>query len=178
VKKLASVSASAMVNAIEFRETVEDSLTDELTGLQNLRALREFFSNELAKNKTPCAILMMDMDNLKWINDNFGHVAGDEVLRKVAATIRSELRAEDECFRYGGDEFVAVVRNADPSKVDSLVKRLKDKVAALKFERDGKVFSTGISVGVAFYPADSDNPFTVLSMADGAMYVDKRTHSR
>lgn len=174
-KKLSLVSAEVMLNAMEYKETVKESLTDALTELPNLRAMREFFEVELIQKKTPCAILMIDMDDLKWINDNFGHGAGDESLRRVAQAIRLELREQDALFRYGGDEFVAVVKNVDYSNIALLTKRIKERVSSLVLDFDGRLMSFSISVGFAFYPDDSDNPFTVLSMADSAMYSDKRS---
>lgn len=174
-KKLSLVSAAVMLNAMEYKETVKESLTDALTDLPNLRALREFFEVELIQKKIPCAILMMDMDDLKWINDNFGHKAGDESLRRVVQAIRLELREKDALFRYGGDEFVAVVKNIDYSRLNLLTRRLKERVSSMVLDVEGRLLYFSISIGSAFYPEDSDNPFTVLSIADAAMYSDKRS---
>ena len=108
-----SEQASAVIhNSIVFEQTQEDSLTDPLTGLPNTRFMFMHLTRELARAerlKAEVALLVMDLDNFKEINDNHGHHVGDRALREVATVLRSGIRPYDICVRYAGDEFIVVL---------------------------------------------------------------------
>ena len=108
-----SEQASAVIhNSIVFEQTQEDSLTDPLTGLPNTRFMFMHLTRELARAerlKTEVALLVMDLDNFKEINDTHGHHVGDRALREVAAVLRTAIRPYDICVRYAGDEFIVVL---------------------------------------------------------------------
>ena len=105
--------ASAVIhNSIVFEQTQEDSLTDPLTGLPNTRFMFMHLTRELARAerlKSEVALLVMDLDNFKDINDSHGHHIGDRALREVAAVLRHGIRPYDICVRYAGDEFIVVL---------------------------------------------------------------------
>ena len=105
--------ASAVIhNSIVFEQTQEDSLTDQLTGLPNTRYMFAHLTRELARAqrmRAEVALLVMDLDDFKAINDTFGHNAGDRALREVARLLRAAIRPYDICVRYAGDEFVVVL---------------------------------------------------------------------
>ncbi|QEM66838.1 GGDEF domain-containing protein [Geobacter sp. FeAm09] len=160
------------------REVERLSLTDEVTGINNMR---NFFiladaQERLARRYIrPYAICMIDADNLKKVNDRHGHLAGTELIRQVAATITSSVRGSDICARYGGDEYVIMFNEAAKQDVIPVVERIVSRMAATPFEFEGVTLSTTLSAGLAGYPEDGGDVRTVMANADEAMYISKRT---
>ena len=154
------------------------SLTDEVTGINNMR---NFFmladvQEKMAKRyQRPFAICMIDADGLKKINDQYGHFAGTELIRQVAAIITSNIRTSDICARYGGDEFVIMFNETTKGHVTAAVERIVSGMAAAPFRFEGHLLSTTLSAGLAEYPTDGPDVKTVMANADGAMYVSKKT---
>ncbi|MDF0731594.1 diguanylate cyclase [Pseudomonas entomophila] len=151
---------------------------DSLTGLPN----RAFFEGRLnrslrnaARQQDHLALLFLDSDHFKQINDNLGHAVGDEVLISVASRVRAQLREHDLVARLGGDEF-AVLLTPLHSREDA--QRIAEKiVASMKLPvtlDDGNSISTSLSVGIAYYPDDGQDSATLLNAADAAMYQAKR----
>ncbi|HEN8711708.1 diguanylate cyclase domain-containing protein [Pseudomonas sp. GD03746] len=151
---------------------------DSLTGLHN----RAFFEGRLnrsvrnaARQQDHMALLFLDSDHFKQINDNLGHAVGDQVLINVADRVRAQLREHDLVARLGGDEF-AVLLTPLQSRTDA--ERIADKIItsmALPIQLDsGSSITTSLSVGIAYYPEDGDDPATLLDAADAAMYQAKR----
>lgn len=161
------------------RQEVERlSLTDDVTGINNMR---NFFmladiQEKLAKrHERRFTICMIDADGLKKINDQYGHFAGTELIRQVAATVTSNIRTSDICARYGGDEFVIMFNETAKDDVVAAVERIVANMAATPFPFEGSMLTTTLSAGLAGYPEDGSDVKTVMVNADAAMYVSKRT---
>lgn len=176
---IAHLGAMLAGEAESARHEVERlSLTDDVTGINNMR---NFFmladaQEKLAKRyERRFAICMIDADGLKQINDRYGHFAGTELIRQVAAMITSNIRASDICARYGGDEFVIMFHESTRDAVVAAVERIVEDMAATPFPFEGNMLSTTLSAGLAGYPEDGPDVRTVMANADEAMYVSKRT---
>lgn len=114
-------------------EAREEARVDELTGIGNRRAFEEALDDEVARAQRlelPLTVAMLDIENFKRINDEWGHLEGDKVLRRVAKAIDSELRAPDRCFRWGGDEFALILPGTSEEGAPYVAERLRNKVAA------------------------------------------------
>jgi diguanylate cyclase (GGDEF)-like protein len=173
-----SEQASAVIhNSIVFEQTQEDSLTDPLTGLPNTRFMFMHLTRELARAerlKAEVALLVMDLDNFKEINDNHGHHVGDRALREVATVLRSGIRPYDICVRYAGDEFIVVLSGCDANEAERKRVELQRTVDEVLFEaRPGRRLPLAISVGAAIYPKDGESYEALLATADSRMYRDK-----
>jgi len=148
--------------------------TDPLTGLYNRRAM-DHHLNELwaAPIDGPLAILMLDIDYFKRINDNYGHLTGDHALCQVAATLCRCIRSEDCAFRYGGEEFLVLLPNTSLDGAISLAESIRGRIEALHltFPRNWRVPIT-VSVGVATRK-DQDDPVSLFERADRALYEAK-----
>ncbi len=173
-----SEQASAVIhNSIVFEQTQEDSLTDPLTGLPNTRFMFMHLTRELARAerlKAEVALLVMDLDNFKEINDSHGHHVGDRALREVATVLRSGIRPYDICVRYAGDEFIVVLSGCGADEAERKRVELQRTVDEVLFEaRPGRRLPLAISVGAAIYPQDGDSYEALLATADSRMYRDK-----
>ena len=175
VEAVAKLAADAIANALHHEKTEASALTDSLTGLANARALRLRFEQDADRAKRygdSFALLMMDVDCLKKINDTFGHNAGDDALRRVGGLLSNQLRSEDFLSRYAGDEFVALVQ-IGAVEVRELIQRLQHAVDNYRFGTNGSSADIGISVGWACFGADGESIDELLLAADRAMYADK-----
>jgi diguanylate cyclase (GGDEF)-like protein len=175
VEAVAKLAADAIANALHHEKTEASALTDSLTGLANARALRLRFEQDADRARRygeSFALLMMDLDCLKKVNDTHGHDAGDAALRRVGGLLTHQLRSEDFLSRYAGDEFVALVQ-IGAVEVRELVQRLQQSVGDYKIETEGASTGIGISVGWACFGADGDSIDELLLAADHAMYADK-----
>ncbi len=155
-------------------ETIAD--TDSLTGLYNRKKLDEILVDQFARlrrNHRPFAVLMLDLDNFKAINDNHGHVVGDEVLAQVAAILRQSVRTIDFVARYGGEEFVIVlVESAVDSALD-IAERIRSDVENSSYGTSNTRISVTVSLGVTHSRESDDGPEQVLARADHALYEAK-----
>ena len=170
--------ASAVIhNSIVFEQTQEDSLTDPLTGLPNTRFMFMHLTRELARAermKAEVALLVMDLDNFKDINDTHGHHVGDRALREVARVLRAAIRPYDICVRYAGDEFIVVLSGCGADEAERKRLELQRAVEDVVFEaRPGRRVPVRISVGAAIFPQDGDGYEALLATADSRMYRDK-----
>jgi diguanylate cyclase (GGDEF)-like protein/putative nucleotidyltransferase with HDIG domain len=170
-------AALAVHNALVFERTEESALTDNLTGLPNSRYLYSFFEQERSRAERhgyPLAVMMMDLDGFKQINDTYGHHVGDDILRHIAHIARAQLRSGDILFRYAGDEFVAVLHRPTPEMVADLKIRLQRAVDSFTHEvMPGRMARVGISIGYATYGQDGMAINELMAVADQQMYVDK-----
>jgi diguanylate cyclase (GGDEF)-like protein/PAS domain S-box-containing protein len=149
--------------------------TDHLTGLPNRVLLVDRAALALARaarKDEQLALLFMDLDNLKRVNDTQGHAAGDELLRQVGERLDAEFRGEDTVARIGGDEFVVLVRVEDAAAAEVVAQRLIDLIIA-PFVVGGEEILASASVGVALYPQDGQDLDELVANADAAMYVAK-----
>jgi diguanylate cyclase (GGDEF)-like protein len=143
------------------------SLHDPLTGLGNRRLFQAALAAALAKPGAPASLLMLDLDRFKQVNDTLGHPVGDALLRLVGQRLRSCLRQDDVVVRLGGDEFAILLPHFEA--VDTLAERLIDLLSR-PYLVEGHLANIGVSIGVAFAPADADDPGTLLRHADLALY--------
>ncbi len=150
---------------------------DALTGMPNRRLLEDRLEQALARadrQHHKIAILALDLDNFKEVNDTFGHRVGDLVLKSVVTRVKARLRASDTLARTGGDEFTVVADVADAPGAKVLVSALQ-LAFALPFEVEGQLVTTGASIGLALYPDDGRAADDLRAAADKVMYVAKRS---
>jgi diguanylate cyclase (GGDEF)-like protein len=151
---------------------------DPLTQLPNRRAFETTLRRELRRadrSGTPLALLVMDLDEFKRLNDDYGHAAGDEGLRQVARSLTRTVRGSDHVFRWGGDEFAALLPDTDEAGATTMVERLRTAVAELRTPGPDLSLSVGVAVHAPGEPLDED---ALLTRADAAMYAAKRAHGR
>ena len=183
VRLLESVSqhaASALNNAITFEKTKESALTDPLTELPNARGFYMMLEQRLAEcqrlNRESLALISMDVDDFKKINDQWGHAIGDRLLASIARVIRRELRQMDILARYAGDEFVAIMPMASQSMAEMVADRIRKAVTEHKFSvRTGKTVEVTISTGIACFPDNGETTEELLTIAARNMQRDKHT---
>jgi diguanylate cyclase (GGDEF)-like protein len=153
------------------------STVDSLTDLYNRAFLFKLVDREIQRSrrfKRGFCLLMMDLDGLKSINDRYGHYQGDLVLRAVASIVRRGLRAVDVPARYGGDEFVALLPETDPSGALLVGEKIRMGVMELRVETAGQTIAASVSIGVVSYPDDGMTADELMIAADKAMYSSKR----
>lgn len=167
---LANQAAVSISNARLIERLALSAATDPLTGLANRRAFEERLDARLAGQSSTFAVLMLDVDDLKQVNDAEGHAAGDAVLVEVARVLRAHVREGDVVTRWGGDEFVLLVDGLDRVGAISLARRVGGTLLA---GGEGSR-SISVSLGTACYPADGSSRDTLLAAADRSMYADKR----
>ena len=160
------------------REVERLSLTDDITGLNNMRnflAVADAQEKLAQRHGRPFAVCMIDADGLKKVNDRFGHLAGTELIRRVAAVIMTNIRCSDVCARYGGDEFVILFNESTKWDVTAVTERIISDMASSEFPFESGLISTTLSAGLAGYPEDGPDVKTVMARADQALYISKRT---
>ena len=152
------------------------SETDELTGLFNRRGFAmtaDRLFGQAVRYSRELSVLMIDSDNLKQVNDGYGHKAGDGLLKLLVKNIQAQLRYTDILARYGGDEFVVLLPETPASGALDVAERIRRAVANAPLEADGKLIKTSVSVGLATYPADGLSLDALVANADMAMYQAK-----
>lgn len=153
------------------------SVTDSLTGLYNRKHLMESLTKEIGRSKRyerPFALLIVDIDHFKKFNDTYGHLAGDEVLRKMGNVFRESIRGCDYAARYGGEEFVIFMPEIGQDDGVTAAERIRASVAKEKIDANGHPVTVTISVGVASFPEHGDDAQAIISKADAALYQAKR----
>jgi diguanylate cyclase (GGDEF)-like protein/putative nucleotidyltransferase with HDIG domain len=173
-------ASSALNNALTYERTRESALVDPLTELPNARGFYMMLEQRLAEcqrmNKEPLAVVSMDIDDFKVINDQYGHSIGDRLLANVAGVIRRELRQMDILTRYAGDEFVAIMPMASSKMAASIAERMRSSIEEQLFSvRAGKVVALGVSLGVACFPEDGETSEELLSTAARRMQQNKNS---
>jgi diguanylate cyclase (GGDEF)-like protein len=176
---LAGQAVVSIENA-SLHETVErQAVTDELTGLANARAFTSILERELERGRrfeTPLALVMLDLDDFKLVNDTYGHLQGDEVLAQVAAVLRDLSRDLDTPARYGGEEMAVVLPQTDVEGAEMLAERIREAVEALRVPRvgGGGALRVTASFGVASVPFSALDRESLIAAADAALYRAKR----
>ena len=181
---LAIIAAFSLESAVNRARLVRSGFTDVLTGWHNRRYLQTRLHEELARcrrERTPLTCLMIDVDHFKSVNDRFGHLAGDEVLRLLALCVSAEIRGSDISARYGGEEFVVLLPGTGAAAGCSLAERIRAAVAVEPFELSGLAsrLPVTVSIGVAEHsPTREEHDLTavgdgLLALADVALYEAK-----
>jgi diguanylate cyclase (GGDEF)-like protein len=169
---IAAQTAIAFDRARLYEELRADAITDELTQLYNRRYLLERFNEEKARatrNRHTLAVLMLDIDKFKRVNDSYGHDAGDVVLQDLAALVRKVVRAEDIVARYGGEEFCVLLPEIPVPEAEQVAERLRTLVERHRLPSAAGVDHITVSIGMAILARD-DGDAEVFSRADLAMY--------
>jgi diguanylate cyclase (GGDEF)-like protein len=153
------------------------STTDSLTGLPNRRQLMEVLEIEGRRNRRhqrPLSILMLDVDRFKKLNDTHGHLAGDEVLKKLARVLKQEIRDVDHAARYGGEEFVIMLPDTNIDGAWDVGERIRARIEQEKLAFDGTEMNVTASIGIASCPMEGEAAEVLIGRADEALYEAKR----
>jgi diguanylate cyclase (GGDEF)-like protein len=157
----------------------ESSIKDPLTGVSNRRHLDEQLDTELGfakRHRTPLSVLMLDIDHFKKVNDTFGHPAGDAVLQAFSGLLTTSVRREDLVGRYGGEEFIILLRDSTASAAQILAERIRGHVETLAVPWEEKTIRFTVSIGIATH--DTTTPFvdgtSLVAAADDCLYRAKR----
>ena len=162
----------------QHERTEEEAITDELTGLSNHRRFRQILSKEVERAKRfdrPLSVVMLDLDDFKAINDTYGHLQGDRVLREVGAILRSESREVDEPARYGGEEFAIALPETRIDGAMEVGERIRQRLDAVRLPIDERgEIAIRASVGVAGSPEQPPDVVSLIKAADEALYKAKQ----
>jgi diguanylate cyclase (GGDEF)-like protein len=177
---IARVHAAGRTKVLQ-EELVEQSrrletliFEDALTGLANRRSILTSLAGQVSgarRHHRPLSIAIMDIDHFKAVNDRHGHAAGDSVLAAVAGNLRRNLRAEDQLGRLGGEEFLALLPDADAPAAAAAAEKLRHSARAVRVDHDGRLLGVTISLGWATW--EGETPDDLLRRADDALYAAK-----
>jgi diguanylate cyclase (GGDEF)-like protein/putative nucleotidyltransferase with HDIG domain len=177
ITSVAEQAGAVIHNSIIFEQAQEDSLTDPLTSLPNRRSMFARLTHELARAErlqTQLALIVLDIDEFKRINDTYGHNVGDQALREVADALRNALRQYDLCVRFAGDEFIVVISDCPPEHAELKRVELQQRIGAIEVEvHPGQRIRLTASAGAAVFPDDGQTYDALLADADRRMYEDK-----
>jgi diguanylate cyclase (GGDEF)-like protein len=165
-------------NALKFRQAEDSATTDYLTNLPNSRALFPRLEAELARSKRESGVLTLlvcDLNGFKHINDRYGHMEGNRLLRDVAEALRGNCREYDYVARMGGDEFVLLLPGNDHSDITHRIEQIR-QITRYAGSGNGSGDVVSLSVGAAFYPRDGADADQLLAEADRRMYKAKQDH--
>ena len=174
---VAYLTTTLSADISEARERIENlAQTDTLTGLYNLRMFNELWQrthDASQREQGVYALMMIDMDRLKDINDTFGHEAGNSAITLVAQCLQRSIRNSDFAARFGGDEFAVLLPAATPEIADAVIKRVRHNVYKTTLDLRSRMIRCSVSIGVVSYPKDARDMRELLSIADRKMYRDK-----
>jgi two-component system cell cycle response regulator len=178
---LANQAAVAISNASLHQSISKKAYTDTITGLANRRALDEHLESELInarRTNSPFAVIMMDLDGFKSVNDTYGHEVGDQVLRAVFNVVSVGIRSSDFIARYGGDELTLILTKSNLQSAKLVAEKILENIAKFSYKApNGNAIKLGISGGIAIYPTHGRSGSDLLRAADAALYDAKR-HQR
>jgi diguanylate cyclase (GGDEF)-like protein len=166
----------AVDNAQLYERALHLAFTDNLTGLYNRRYLLDQLDREFARahrNASSLSLVMTDLDELKAINDCFGHHEGDVVLRKLGRILKQNTRASDTAARWGGDEFVLLAPDTDSRSAYTIGERIRSQVEHCRPKIAGRELTVSLSIGIATYPEHASTLTELIKRADEAMYSAK-----
>lgn len=173
-KVVSAQVTAALKKSLHHQEALARSTTDPvIPAIYNYRYFLDYVSELLreAAEGDRFAVVFMDLDRFKWVNDRYGHPTGDAVLEDVVTLVKREIRAEDVLARYGGDEFVILLRDVNREAAESALIRIQTRIQQYAF--DGVEFNLGVSVGYSLYPDDADKVGPLIELADQRMYENK-----
>jgi len=175
---LSDQAAVAISNASLHQMISRQAYSDTLTGLPNRRALDERLEEEVIsarRNNYSFAVIMMDLDGFKAVNDTYGHTVGDEVLRLVFNEMARGVRTTDFLARYGGDELTLILSQTEMSSTQVVIEKIIEGMKKVRYRLpDGKKLKLGISGGIALFPVHARSGPDLLRAADGALYHAKK----
>jgi len=180
----ALIYALSLAVLLKYTDTVLALITtDKLTGAGNRRSFEQFAPRQVeaaVRQKQEVALMMLDLDHFKRINDSYGHSFGDKVLSEVSQIVRSRLREGDHFFRYGGEEFVVMITNLSMQHVPNIAERIRKAVAEAKIfnEEHNIPVSVTISIGIAGLSQSTTGLKELLDNADKALYAAKNERNR
>ena len=175
LEQLASQIAMPLENARLYAKAEEKARLDELTGLLNRRSLDEMIDSEINRHSRyggVFSLAILDLDSFKSFNDSYGHLAGDQLLKQVGYIIKGAVRASDQAFRYGGDEFAILLPQTTIDAASQVTERVRKKIA--KKVEAGNIKITA-SIGLASWPADGIGKTDIIAAADVTLYRAKRS---
>src|SRR5882724_4990267 len=170
---LADLIAGALHNALSFQKAQEQAITDGLTGVKTHRFFMEALSAEWKRSTRAgrnFALVLMDLDRFKFVNDFYGHLEGDLVLQRVGHILEANCRRSDVVARYGGDEFVILMPETSMEQARQLASKLRSWVCADNLLREKNISA---SFGIACYPLHGSSPQELIQVADASMYLSK-----
>src|SRR5215831_643307 len=173
LRTLADLFAGALHNAMAFQRAQEQAITDGLTGVKTHRFLMEALSSEWKRStraNRPLALVLMDLDRFKFVNDFYGHLEGDVVLQRVGSILEEHCRRSDVVARYGGDEFVILMPETTVDSARQLASKLRGWIASDPLLRDKNITA---SFGIAGFPIHGSTPQELIQVADSSMYLSK-----
>ncbi len=173
IRTLADLIAGALHNAYSFQKAQEQAITDGLTGVKTHRFFMEALSAEWKRSTRAArafALVLMDLDRFKFVNDFYGHLEGDLVLQRVGHILETNCRRSDVVARYGGDEFVILMPETNMEHARQLSSKLRSCVAADPLLREKNISA---SFGIACYPLHGSSPQELIQVADASMYLSK-----
>jgi diguanylate cyclase (GGDEF)-like protein len=174
---VAYLTTTLSADITEARERIENlAQTDSLTGLYNVRMFNEVWQREheaCQGNRGVYSLLMIDIDKLKEINDDFGLEAGNSAITLVAQCLQRSIRATDHAARLGGDEFAVLLPGASPEVAEAVIKRVRHNVYKTTLDVRSRMIRCNVSIGVVNYPKDARDMRDLRSLADDKMYRDK-----
>ncbi|HEV8661268.1 MAG TPA: sensor domain-containing diguanylate cyclase [Thermoanaerobaculia bacterium] len=179
IMEIFSSQLSMLLDNLRARQKILSlAETDDLTGVPNRRFFRRQLTVEMERARVynvPLSLLLIDVDNFKEINDNFGHVMGDVVLSEICGTIRDMLRSPDQISRFGGDEFAVILPHTDVTGAATVADRMLNHVRDMEVmaEDDGAIHCT-VSIGIAQYQGSDANFNDLVRRADDRLYEAKR----
>ena len=175
VKSLLKKKAYLDKLCAKYEMAVQSAITDNLTGLYSRGYFDHFLDLEIKRShrqKTPVALLMIDIDNFKQINDTFGHLAGDKILKQLGDLIRFNIREIDLAARYGGEEFAVVMSNTDTQEAEKAAERIRQSIQENGFADSNSIVT--VSIGIALFPLDAKSMDELIEKADTSLYKAKR----
>ena len=173
VERVLEKRSLELKNRSLVKQLEELSIRDSLTGLYNYRHLQACLDDEINRSRRydhSFFILMIDADHFKDVNDTYGHLFGDHVLKKLGDLINGELRSTDRLFRYGGEEFLVIMNEISKSEVVKVVNRQMAAIRNHSFIYEDQKAKVTVSMGGAFFPEDAQNKVNLVREADQALY--------
>jgi diguanylate cyclase (GGDEF)-like protein len=156
----------------------ESSLKDGLTGLYNRRFLENFiekFANQVDRAQKHYAILMIDIDHFKMVNDTYGHDIGDKVIKELSKVLQNSIRSSDLAIRYGGEEFLVLLYNPDIENVTNIANKISTNFKKIEFKANNEKFTKTLSIGISLFPKQADSIWQAIKYADIALYEAKHS---
>ncbi|WP_051585942.1 sensor domain-containing diguanylate cyclase [Caldanaerobius polysaccharolyticus] len=176
VTMISRQGAIALYNAKLYREMTQKSITDPITKLYNRRYFTDIIKDivEICQREDlNVSLIMIDIDYFKRVNDTYGHLIGDEVIKELASRIKMCTRGDDIVARYGGEEFVVVLPSLDEQQAYTIAERIRKEIAARPFTTSAGELHVTVSAGICEYPAKADSLERLIANADRALYMAK-----